>query len=422
MSTHLTTSVRQLRQTQLEVIVQSLENHYAVGIANEPTEICVGPQNTEPTVESSTRELSLVIECIETIEGISSIGSELDRLSSVPFLKTPWMVAWLESYRPQFESIKFLVCRNHGEPVAFLPLVLRRSLQRGRQLVFVGSGKTCADFMTIAGEAVCPKVIDTFAIWFWDNRSEWDLLELDGVQSDDSLIHSLVKNLSQKGCQSVELSALATWRTELPENWKSFETMLSKNSRKKFRRLARGLEEAGAKFRYVDDQESLEQGLSILKELHTKRWVSLGEDGCFAAPNFEKFVDRLAHAHFRQGTLRLVWLELEGQPIAADIAFVSGNGLFTYQGGIDPEQLKWEPGRAILRCQIERAMDEGLEFIDFLRGDEGYKSRWQAFASDAVRIQVASVGWRSKAIFCFLHLGRKAKRVLKNVVASTKKR
>ena len=166
----------------------------------------------------------------------------------------------------------------------------------------------------------------------------------------------------------------------------------------------------------------MEQGLAILKMLHTKRWVSLGEPGCYATPGFEEFIALLAHAHLQQGTLRLVWLELDGQPIAADIAFVCGDGLFTYQGGIEPDQLKWEPGRSILRCQIERAMGEGLNFVDFLRGDEGYKSRWQAIESDTVRIQVCSTGLRSQAIRCFLWTGRKAKSFCKNVLALRKKR
>ena len=398
-------------------------NHNSTSLVNATTEACVLPQNVQSTRDSASEEINLIVDCIETIEELSSIGHEIDRLSNVPFLQTAWMVAWLESHQSQYESIKFLVCRNQDKLIAFLPLVICRSLKMGRHLVFVGNGKACADFMTIAGgESVCSNVTEAFADWLWNQRSEWDLIDFDGVPQSDPPIRSLVDKLSQKGCQSIDLPSLGTWRMQLPENWKSFEGTLSKNSRKKFRRLARGLDEAKATFRYAKDEDSLAQGLSILKTLHTKRWVSLGEKGCFATPGFEDFVNRLAHAHLQQGTLRLVWLELEQQPIAADIAFVTDNGLFTYQGGIDPEQLKWEPGRAILRCQIERAMDEGLEFVDFLRGDEGYKTRWQAVESDTVRIQVNSNSFRSKSVCCFLSTARKAKRKLKQAIALLKNR
>ena len=388
---------------------------------NSTKEICLGAPNSDSDRTSGKRNLT--IECIESIEGLASLSLEIDRLSNVPFLQTAWMVAWLQAHRAQYEAIKFLVCRNHDEVVAFLPLVLCRSLKKGRHLVFVGSGRACADFMTIPGEeSVCPDVINLFSDWIWNIRSQWDLIELDGVQCNASAIRELVKNLNEKGGRSALLPSLSTWRTQFPENWQAFEAAMSKNSRKKIRRLARGLEEANAKFRYVDDRASLEQGLAILKMLHTKRWVSLGEPGCYATPGFEEFIALLAHAHLQQGTLRLVWLELDGQPIAADIAFVCGDGLFTYQGGIEPDQLKWEPGRSILRCQIERAMGEGLNFVDFLRGDEGYKSRWQAIESDTVRIQVCSTGLRSQAIRCFLWTGRKAKSFCKNVLALRKKR
>ena len=388
---------------------------------NSTKEICFGAPKSDSDRSSVKR--NLMIECIESIEDLASLSIEINRLSNVPFLQTAWMVAWLQAHRPQYESIKFLVCRNHGEVIAFLPLVLCRSLKKGRHLVFVGSGKASADFMTIPGEeSACPDVVNAFSDWIWNIRSQWDLFELDGVQCNDSAIRELVKNLNEKGGQSALLPSLSTWRTQIPEDWQAFEAAMSKNSRKKSRRLARGLEEANAEFRYVDDRASLEQGLSILKTLHTKRWVSLGEPGCYATPGFDEFIELLAQAHLQQGTLRLVWLELDGYPIAADIGFVVGDGLFTYQGGIEPDQLKWEPGRSILRCQIERAMDEGLKFVDFLRGDEGYKSRWQAVESDTVRIQVSSTGLRSQAIRCILWGGRKAKSLFANVIALRKKR
>ena len=162
----------------------------------------------------------MIVDCIETIEELSSIGHEIDRLSNVPFLQTAWMVAWLESHQSQYESIKFLVCRNQDNLIAFLPLVLCRSLKMGRHLVFVGNGKACADFMTIAGgESVCSNVTEAFADWLWNQRSEWDLIDFDGVPQSDPPIRSLVDKLSQKGCQSIDLPSLGTWRMQLPENW-----------------------------------------------------------------------------------------------------------------------------------------------------------------------------------------------------------
>jgi len=74
--------------------------------------------------------------------------------------------------------------------------------------------------------------------------------------------------------------------------------------------------------------------------------------------------------------------------MAADIGFRSANGLYTYQGGISTDHLKLEPGRAIIKCQIELAMERGLEFIDFLRGDEPYKARFNTHEIKNLRYEI----------------------------------
>lgn len=359
----------------------------------------------------SRSDLALTIECLVSVDEVVRLGDEIDTLSDVVFQRTAWMVAWLKSFRNTYQRPMLLACRRGNKLVAMLPLVLKQSLKRGDYLVFVGDGKACADFMTIAG-ATDDDVIACFSDWLMNHCQQWDRIEFDGVSGNDPAIGQLVGNLNQSGCTSEQHPALSTWRLALPESWEQFESTLSKNSRKKFRRQKRSLDEAGAEFLRVHDDASLRRGVEVLKQLHTKRWQSLGGEGCYASEGFEEFIELVSEAHLQQGTLVLVWLEVEGEPIAADIAFAAGRGLYTYQGGISPDHLKWEPGRAILRAQLEWAMENGLEFIDFLRGDEPYKTRWQTEETPAVVIEVTGPGIKASAISTFLRAGRLMKSLL----------
>ena len=368
------------------------------------------------TVGGSLEDGIAQIECIDSIELLCGLEDDINRIANSVFSRTEWMVAWLQANRDWYEQINILVCRIDGQIVASLPLVKRSSLTRGRHFAFVGNGLACADFMTISGpRADNPAVIESITQWFWDRRREWDLMNLDGVEANDVPMQMLASALNEKGLKVKELSSLSTWRLALPSTWKEVESGFSKNARKKIRKLEKALVAANVKTHIATDDESLHRGLEILEDLHTQRWNSLGEPGCFASPCFGEFLRRTSKAHLKSGTLRLMWLECEGEAFSADIGFVAERGFFAYQGGISPNHLQLEPGRAILRRQIEWAIEDGLEFVDFLRGDESYKARWNATESSAVRMEGRSTGPRARSISGFLNAGRKVKKMVKRI-------
>ena len=49
-----------------------------------------------------------------------------------------------------------------------------------------------------------------------------------------------------------------------------------------------------------------------------------------------------------------------------------------YQAGMDPERSELDPGHLINYFMIERAIEQKVEWLDFLRGDEPYKEGWGA--------------------------------------------
>jgi len=79
-----------------------------------------------------------------------------------------------------------------------------------------------------------------------------------------------------------------------------------------------------------------------------------------------------------RGQLRLSWLELDGQAVAAEYQMANDDTTFAYQSGLDPNRLHEQPGRLSLYRCIENAIQEGHSNFDLMRGDEEYKQKFRA--------------------------------------------
>ena len=362
---------------------------------------------TAPNVGNLTTEL------IETSDQLFAIRDQIDAISKNPFLKSTWMIPWIETFCDDQCRLNFLVFKNDDSKViGFAPLVIQNSLKRGRHFAFVGSGKCCADYMTFPTAAGFEsQVASQSAKWLSENENLWDRIELDGVTTDDETMRLFTASFEEIGNQVEAEEILPSFRMPLPGSWDEVLNSLSKNSRKKYRRQARDLE-GKVQLHQATDESSLEEGMQILERLHTARWESLGEGGCFASSGFGEFLNAMAKEKLAAGTLSLIWLTMDGEPIAADIGYDTGDGMFTYQGGISPDHLDCEPGRAIIKAQIETAVERGASFMDFLRGDEPYKSRFNTERIENVRHVIVGRGTRARMIQSLLTIGRALKSLI----------
>lgn len=359
------------------------------------------------SVARSTTSTGVRVSLCETLKQIESMRIEIDALSCNPFLKCSWMIPWIKAFCPDTCRLQFLVVRDDRESLlGYAPLVLKSSLKRARYLAFVGGGKACADYMTFPARDGCEQiVIDAIGNWLAECSTTWDRIELDGVQASDPHMASFAEKMSSSEFDVTTVETLPSFRMAIPESWEQLLSGLSKNNRKKYRRMDRQL--AGdSKLHIAKDSESLSEGLRTLEYLHTRRWNSLGEEGCFAHPGFREFLRGVAYEKLLEKKLSLVWMTWKGTAIAADIAWREAENLFTYQGGISPDHLELEPGKAILKCQIQLAMQQRLKHIDFLRGDEPYKSRFPTDKTENVRYEITGNSSRARISQTMLQLGR----------------
>jgi CelD/BcsL family acetyltransferase involved in cellulose biosynthesis len=163
----------------------------------------------------------------------------------------------------------------------------------------------------------------------------------------------------------------------LPLSWDAYLGNLKKKHRYSVVRVLREFSHwAGADvaMEVAVSDDDLRKGKAILQSLHEERWQKSGVGGRFRSSRFASFHDAVMPLLLREGALELLWLNVRGQPVAAQYNIVWNRKVYFYQCGrkVDlPEQVR--PGQVLLLLAIRRAIESGHREFDFLNGAAPYK-------------------------------------------------
>lgn len=319
-----------------------------------------------------------------TADELESLAGPWNALAGgIPFRRHEWLAAWWRHYGAGRELYTLCV-EEQGQLVGLAPFYLQHSVVGGRVVRLLGDGEVCSDYVGLLCSAErAPEVAATIADWLGaaaaDREHGWDAVRLEGIDSQDPTMECFVKELSARGCLVHRRAGPNCWRLELPSDWAAYEALLSKSHRKQVRRLIDRVFDSGrARWHTVADPSQLERGRQILIDLHQRRRQALGEPGCFSSPAFAAFHEDAMPRLLAAGLLRLHWLELDGQPVAAEYHLAANDVIYGYQSGVAPEVLDEEPGRLAAIATLRLAVEHGFTAFDFLRGDEPYKAHFRA--------------------------------------------
>jgi CelD/BcsL family acetyltransferase involved in cellulose biosynthesis len=167
-------------------------------------------------------------------------------------------------------------------------------------------------------------------------------------------------------------------------SWDDFLASQSQRYRKNVRQLRNRLERKHeVSYRYADPA-TLERDLDAVFRLHRARFR---EHVCNFCGEHEAFQRELAALALERGWLRLLLLEVDGQPVSAEYGFLFQNAYFSYQGGRDPAWDRESVGFLLEVESIRRALEEGATEYRFLGGEEGYKYR---FSTEDPRLETVT--------------------------------
>jgi CelD/BcsL family acetyltransferase involved in cellulose biosynthesis len=341
----------------------------------------------------STATDTLRVVRISDAQHLQSYADRWDALAGeIPFRSWLWCDCWWRHYADaRSRLLVLLVLDEHDELIGVAPWYLQSSGRDGRVVRFLGSGEVCSDYVTLLSQPAMAEAVGR-RIGQWlasEASSEWDLLDLTGVEQDDPAIVALTGQLAKQGHVVDSQADLSCWRTELSPTWDEFLASLSKSRRERTRAMLRRTIDTGrAVVHQVTTEQELDQAFPILIDLHQKRRRSLSQPGCFASPRFTSFHTEVARLLLAAGRLRLFWTELEGRPLSVEYSLVGGDTIYYYQGGFEPELGDERPGWLSFAVSLKLAIAEGYHSFDFLRGDESYKASWRATARPLIRVRV----------------------------------
>lgn len=336
----------------------------------------------------------LTTQLISTSDELASLETQWNDLAAgEPMRSWTWLATWWKHYgtestgddEPCTRELRVIAVYDEtiAEPKYLLgiaPWYLERSIVKGNILRPLGSGKVCTDHLSL----IClptnvERVAEAVAEYLAEQNEDWDCLELPAVDVADPAIEQLIEQLETRECLVSRRVTGNTWLVDLPGSWDEYEQSLTPNNRRSIRRLQKKVIDSGRTERHiVTCADDFEPVWNVFVDLHQRRRLSLGEPGCFASQLFHDYHHEVGQKLLASGQLRMSWVDVDGLPAVAEYQYVGPTTNYSYQSGVDPDRMDVSPGHIGNFFAIQRAIEEGRKYFDFLRGDEFYKTFWRA--------------------------------------------
>lgn len=264
---------------------------------------------------------------------------------------------------------------NWHHPLPYAGFGLR--MLAWRQLEFIGMAAAAdhLDFVLARGRE--PEILQAILALIWRHRFEWDVLHFAGL-AQESLTLDLLR---ATGWPWEQPATSVCPVVKLPGNWETYLTTLSRGKRKEQRRFIRQLDEAyPGRWRWcvADDPASVSATLTALMAFHQAKWESRNRPGAFAEAAMAAFHHEATQQLHERGWLRLYRLEIDGELAAALYTIWYDGRVYDFASGLNMAYADFSPGQVLTEMSLRAAVEAGMRYYDFLRGDEEYKFRWGA--------------------------------------------
>lgn len=328
------------------------------------------------------------IELLTEFDDLKTISHEWNSLATSDsrdgfFQTAAWVIAWLKHIANTAEPFVITVRDSENKLIGLAPLCLISFEDIGfklKTLTFAGREVVSGDFLDfVILPAYRPIVIQAVLDFIWEQRNSWDMLQL-GELITESDIHStseawgtgnnlFLRRQERRICPYIDL----------PSTFDDYQNALNKNMRYLIRRRKRDvLIKNSCTIHTCNDVEEIQNGISILSDLHTARWKKADQSGNLMKVGFQEFLNEICTKLPTGCKCRLYILSHNEDKVAALLAFHFGESALYYQAGWDPDSSisRFSPGVVLMAHAIEDAISERLQYFEFLRGDETYKQKW----------------------------------------------
>ncbi|MDG2224398.1 MAG: GNAT family N-acetyltransferase [Rubripirellula sp.] len=314
----------------------------------------------------------------------------------VAFREIAWLAPWWR-HLGRGNRAFLVVVRNSSKHICGLLPLYQRPNGSGRVLAMMGDGEACTDYASVlsrpeeaeqVGEAIGKYLTEIAS----DSLNGWDTIEIDGIVEGDVGMAAVARGLKAGQATLHTVSRMRTWFKPSDENWQEHLKHYSKTTRRRMRRTVEKIG-PGKKFEecVAKTESDVDEYLGALIDMHQRRWESVGKPGSYANPDFRNFIFEAAKSFLNQDRLHLNLLRHEGRNLAAELNLIGENRImYCYSAGFDIEAAELEPGRLANVATLQELYRSNLAGIDFMRGDETYKSRLATSSRRVLRMRATA--------------------------------
>ncbi len=302
---------------------------------------------------------SLKLVCLESVPALRARADAWDDLwrradVAAPTLRAELLAQWLEQFA-RGQPLRALVVTADGQFVAALPLVglghTRTSLfGRLPNGIWSSSGDLLLDPSADVGPAL-ETLVGALG------KLPWPGVCLDFVELASARWRALQLVLQQHGMPPSIHQQARVGQIEVDGSWQQYRQRWSRGHQKSLRRCERRLREAGAcTLEICRDLTPDQVGARLLEgfEVEDRSWKGAAGTSVLRTRGMAPFFLRQAQQLARWGQLELVFLKLDGSPIAFEMGCVAKGVYFSHKVGYDQQFARCGPGRLLTRFQLEQ--------------------------------------------------------------------
>ncbi|HLC73596.1 MAG TPA: GNAT family N-acetyltransferase [Candidatus Nanoarchaeia archaeon] len=348
------------------------------------------------------------IETIRSKERFYSIKDDWNKLlneSQNPniFLTWEWLYEWFDILGSEF-NLYVITVKENNCIIGIAPFILNKNnFPQIKIISYIGSTSVCSDYLDLIikqgyEEDVTQELFD----FLKNNYKEWDIIMLSDMNLNSKNLNIIMGYAKNNNLVSKLKVITKCPYIILPHDFKQFLNRFGHDSRYKFRRSQKKLnEELKSSIIHVNNENDLRKSMDYIFELNSKRWKKAGSKGSFYNEGLRNFNINVSKRFLKNGWLQLDYMTMGDRVIAYCHNFKFKNKIYGYSTSHDPDPslTKLGPGRILqLKC-IENAINSGILEYDLLRGTSEYK---YSFSKEERTLVSFTIGRKSfKSILYF---------------------
>ena len=320
-------------------------------------------------------------ELVTAWQALEPLSSEWDALAvacDLPQMAPGVVLPWARHVAAADAQPRVVVVRDDDRLIGLAPFYVEPSARRARIDYRLPGIELCAGLAPLAVRGREWEVATAISAALAHATPQPDLIALEGVPADSVWVSALrarwpsaepplLRRYQLHGCPIVTLQEA------------SFDAWLagkSANFRGQMRRLRRKFAAAGGTTRLATGA-TLDDDVVTFARLHAARWERRGRSSL--AQLGERLPAMLAdvgRALLPSARFRLRMLELEGEPISAQLFLAAGSAVLYVNGGWDVRHAALKPSMLGLLDTVEETFATGERRIDLGVGEQPYKQRF----------------------------------------------